>query len=141
LHFTRLLEVRTPRISVNLLNQRVSSSTISLKNYQVFFHWVCLTTVGVAFPQSSLQVDPLLRYTTETLSVPKLFSVAQPGEKQEREFLGVKSHESLQPPSQAPGKRLDFFLQGLAIGGSGLLLLTSATLAFSGWGIWKFMKR
>jgi hypothetical protein len=75
------------------------------------------------------------------LSVPKLFCVAQPGEKQERQFLGVKSHEPLQPPGQAPGKRLDFFLQGLAIGGSGLLLLTSATLALSGWGMWKVIKR
>jgi aldehyde dehydrogenase (NAD+) len=97
--------------------------------------------VGVAFPRSSSQADPLLRYTIEMLSVPKLFSVAQPGEKQERQFLGVKSHEPLRPPSQAPGKRLDFFLQGLAIGASGLLLLTSATLALSGWGIWKVIKR
>jgi hypothetical protein len=113
---------------------------ISRKYYLVRFPKVFLTIVGAALPHSAIPPDPQLRYTTELLSVPKLFSVAQPRTKQP-EFLGITAHSPIAPPKQAPGKRLDFFLQGLAIGGSTLLLLTTTTLAFAGWGAWKLLKK
>jgi hypothetical protein len=125
------------------LGQFIESKSVFINEipqslFGIFFDDL-LTVVGAALPQSAVQPDPILRYTTDMLSVPKLFSVAQPGKQDE--FLRIKSHAPLAPPKQAPGKRIDFFMQGLRIGGSTLLLFTTATIAVSGWGAWKLFRR
>lgn len=98
-------------------------------------------SVGPAFPDSPFETDPLLRYTTNLLTLSKLFSVGTTERKCDGEFLAIKAPIYIQPPKQAPGKRLDFFLQGLVVGGTTFLVLTSATIAFGGWSVWKLLHR
>jgi hypothetical protein len=85
--------------------------------------------------------DILLRYTAEMFSVPKLFSVKETVTDQEIDFLSVRSHEALVSPDHPEGKRLDFFLQGLAVGGVTLLTIMTASIAITSWGAWRYFRK
>lgn len=85
--------------------------------------------------------DTLLRYTAEMFSVPKLFSVKETVTDQEIDFLSVRSHEALVLPDRPEGKRLDFFLQGFAVGGVTLLTVMTASIAITGWTAWRYLRK
>lgn len=74
-------------------------------------------------------------------SIPKLFSVREVITDQESDFLRVKSHAALMLPERPEGKRIDFFLQGLAVGGATLLSVMTAGIAITGWGAWRYFKK
>src|SRR5579859_5746025 len=96
--------------------------------------------VGPAFPHYSGKIDPVLRYTNEMLSTSKLFSVSTTSTQVNPAFLTTSKHTLLQMPQRSDGKRIDFFLQGLLVGGFTLLSLTTTTIALTGWAAWKYVK-
>jgi hypothetical protein len=74
-------------------------------------------------------------------SVPKLFSVKETVTHQELDFLPVRIHEALVLPDRPEGKRLDFFLQGLAVGGVTLLTVMIGSIAITGWTAWRYLRK
>jgi hypothetical protein len=88
-------------------------------------------------------VDPLLRYSTETFSTSKLFAIptTTPAKAKEANFLEVREFTNLELPERPPGKRIDFFLQGIFTGGGGLLSVLTGTLVLTGYGAWRYFRR
>jgi hypothetical protein len=97
--------------------------------------------VGSAFPETDVPPDTLLRYTSQMFSVPKRFSVKETSLNQDVDFLRVKSHKALVLPERPEGKRLDFFLQGLAVGGATLLSVVTAGIVVISWGTWRYLRK
>jgi len=97
--------------------------------------------VGTAYPDAPVLPDPFLRYTAEMFSVPKLFSVRQVLNDLGPNQLNIKSTGELQIPDRPEGKRIDFFLQGLMLGGVTLLTAVTASVALGSWGAWRYFRR
>jgi hypothetical protein len=74
-------------------------------------------------------------------SVPKQFSVKETTVSEDVDFLRVKSHKALVLPERPEGKRLDFFLQGLVVGGATLLSVVTASILVTGWGAWRYLRK
>jgi len=74
-------------------------------------------------------------------SVPKLFSVCQILGDHRTFDLDIEPTTELQIPERPEGKRIDFFLQGLMVGGVTLLTTVTATVALGGWGAWRYFRR
>jgi len=74
-------------------------------------------------------------------SVPKLFSVCQILSDHGTFDLNIEPTTELQIPERPEGKRIDFFLQGLMVGGVTLLTTVTATVALGGWGAWRYFRR
>ena len=74
-------------------------------------------------------------------SVPKLFSVSQVVSDHGAYDLNIKPIVELQIPDRPEGKRLDFFLQGLMVGGVTLLTTVTAMVTLGSWGVWRYFRR
>jgi hypothetical protein len=97
--------------------------------------------VGGAFPDTNIAPDILLRYTSQMFSIPKQFSVKETFLNQDFDFLRVRSHKALMLPNRPEGKRLDFFLQGLVVGGGTLLSIITASIVITGLGAWRYLRK
>jgi hypothetical protein len=97
--------------------------------------------VGAAYPDAPVLPDPFLRYTADMFSVPKFFSVSQVLRDRGPNHLNTKPIVELQIPDRPEGKRLDFFLQGLMVGGVTLLTAVTASVALGSWGAWRYFRR
>jgi hypothetical protein len=74
-------------------------------------------------------------------SIPKQFSAKDTSLNQEVDFLRVRSHKGLMLPNRREGRRLDFFLQGLVVGGGTLLSIITASIVVTGWGAWRYLRK